>query len=277
MSSLGSSWLLSVALLAVSGCDWPLCDSPCGDNRRCVDGRCVTLGGACVGGDCAAGDGSGGTDAGAALESDAQPWLHPYCPGDMVQILDQRVCIDRYEASRGPRDQALSQAGVIPWTRVIWVDARAACRRVAKRLCTADEWRAACAGPRTECLDQRERCYPFGPDYVPGVCNGPPEHAGEDPPEDLLPTGSLSGCVGGLHGLYDLAGNAREWLDSCNSFLCNAAGGSYQETIHSALACTGTFALEAQYENIREAAWSAYRAEDGKDIGFRCCLDLPGS
>lgn len=82
------------------------------------------------------------------------------CPSDMVPV--GAYCIDRYEASRADAtamsqgvdsSRAYSRAGVLPWmvnpmTKAELGAFESACAAAGKRLCTKDEWFAACTGPK---------------------------------------------------------------------------------------------------------------------------------
>ena len=110
-------------------------------------------------------------------ESALPPVVNGSCPGEMA-LIEQRYCVDRYEASLvevlatgeaayspyepvlGHDVRAVSVAGVFPQAYVSGVDAARACGRSGKRLCKPAEWRKACAGPREETYgyaDRRER------------------------------------------------------------------------------------------------------------------------
>ena len=111
------------------------------------------------------------------------------CPPDMASI-DDRYCIDRYEASlveilpngderawspyeaidhhavsgRLPVVRAVNAFGGVPQAYVSEVQAKAACARSGKRLCRANEWKRACMGPA-------KTLYPYGNQNEPGRCN----------------------------------------------------------------------------------------------------------
>jgi len=82
-------------------------------------------------------------------------------------------------------------AGKPPKTGVSAGAAASQCKKDGKRLCTRDEWRAACG-----------QNYPYGADYREGACN---VTSGA-----LKPSGSFADCVT-ANGVYDLLGNASEW------------------------------------------------------------------
>src|SRR5690606_32150126 len=92
------------------------------------------------------------------------PTMASRCPSEMALVGDS--CVDRWEASlveihddgsesafspyeapNGRRVRAVSRPGVVPQAHVSMVEAKRACAASGKRLCRADEWKAACKGP----------------------------------------------------------------------------------------------------------------------------------
>lgn len=119
------------------------------------------------------------------------------CPPEMARVGD--VCVDRYEASLGPDGAARSVAGVLPTVGLTYVQAVDACAKAGKHLCSDTEWRASCHG----------HAWPWGDDApAPGRCGLPAETGG---PTGLAPTGSYPECRS-PEGVYDLSGNAWEWM-----------------------------------------------------------------
>jgi hypothetical protein len=215
------------------------------------------------------------------------------CPPDMASI-DDRFCVDRYEASlvevladgterpfspyesvQGHTVRAISEAGVYPQGYISEVQAIQACSLSGKRLCRAKEWRKACMGPE-------HKTYGYADKSEPGKCN---DH-GRSPmgvlfanenlaprqkwdwermnrPElnqiegTLAPTGEHDGCTNG-YGVYDMVGNLHEWVDDPNGTF---QGGYYQDTTINGEGCQYvTMAHEARYHDY--------------STGFRCCADV---
>jgi hypothetical protein len=133
------------------------------------------------------------------------------CPSRMARVRD--VCVDRFEAPnrRGARPLVMQSAN----------DAVAWCAAHHKRLCTEDEWMAACQG------DEHRR-YPYGSEHVDDRCNddkpwrtvneatlakwpAPEAHAHARELYQATPSGSKHQCVS-ESGVSDLTGNVEEWV-----------------------------------------------------------------
>jgi formylglycine-generating enzyme len=215
------------------------------------------------------------------------------CPPDMASI-DDRYCVDRYEASLleilsdgeeapfspfSPVDghvvRAVSEPGAFPQGYINENQAQEACGRSGKRLCKPVEWRNACMGPQ-------HLTYGYGREKESRRCN---DH-GRSPvvamfgSEDLndrsnwnwermnhpllnqisgtlAHTGEHPGCTNG-YGVYDMVGNLHEWVaDPKGTF----QGGYYQDTQLNGEGCT--------YRTTAHAAWY-----HDYSTGFRCCADV---
>jgi hypothetical protein len=158
------------------------------------------------------------------------------------------ACMDTYEASHadatatsiGTSELAVSQPGVLPWYPLSTVvtealsTARAACRRMGKRLCTLAEWVSSCQGPDA-------LVYGYGNEYDPVICNSLDTYCycdsaacsslevcpyplcySEPSPEGggpcgaafrATPTGFFPGCVN-HYGVVDINGNVWELTDT---------------------------------------------------------------
>lgn len=112
--------------------------------------------------------------------------------------------------------RAVSGKGLIPATRLSWYAARDACRAAGKRLCTEEEWLAACQGARPVDDDHDGRfaddmiegtAYPYGDYHEVGRCWDGRQRGTARP----VYTGEMPGCVS-KDGVYDLTGNVEEWV-----------------------------------------------------------------
>jgi sulfatase modifying factor 1 len=122
---------------------------------------------------------------------------------------------------------------------------------------------------RAACSDAVSQAYPYGSAYEPSACNTADIYidggtlAGAVPA--LAAVGSFSRCVGAYTGLYDLSGNAWEWIDSCDADAgaaahCRISGGSYSwGRPYDACASPDDSTTELR------------RLQAFPDLGFRCC------
>ena len=208
------------------------------------------------------------------------------CPPDMVPV--GRSCIDVYEASRSDATAwfqgtaggaALSRPGVVPWhvnpmTAEALVEFEAACAAAGKRLCTPDEWAAACCGPgRSGCPSTSS--YVYGDTFDRETCNIVDtfcdDHClaeGIDPCDTgpdcgyryfcfrVMATESFPGCTNAV-GTFDINGNVWEAVPvptSVDPRGYQLRGGAFN--------CASAVArVNCEYN----ATWTTLYA------GFRCC------
>lgn len=171
----------------------------------------------------------------------------------LIQAEGGDFYIDAYEASRSNAyadteglgvTLACNYASTIPWDDVTFEDARNACLDAGKRLCTREEWLAACGAEK----------YPYGAEYVAGKC--------QDDGSDVSLTGDKSECVT-AHGVYDMVGNLQEWVEE--GYLM---GGSYSSGGREYATC-----------QTEQLVPDKLTYTNTKSVGFRCCSDteiLPG-
>ena len=210
------------------------------------------------------------------------------CPPDMV-LAAQAFCIDRFEAALEELGsdgkwlpaapwytvddrtvRAVAAEGLVPQGYISGSQAEAACQASGKRLCTSQEWLAACQGPE-------EKTWPYGNAHQPGACNDDyPNHPVvelfgtsdgiwdaqhmNDPGINqqlgtLSPAGAHPLCVSDW-GAFDMHGNLHEWVaDADGTF----RGGFYADGAINGPGCTYvTTAHDASYHDY--------------STGFRCCL-----
>jgi formylglycine-generating enzyme required for sulfatase activity len=151
-----------------------------------------------------------------------------------------------------------------PVVNVDWCDAVAYCQWAGKRLCgrigggsvaftfqldvSVNQWADACS-------DAGKKKFPYGDTYNANACyvkGGLADH---------VAAGSTKTCEGGVTGLFDMAGNVDEWIDSCRTTAagdtCLVMGGSFQSAEVPQPGC-GTW-----YEDKRMTP--------NQRRGFRCC------
>lgn len=187
----------------------------------------------------------------------AWPWFDP---------------IDKVDASI----RAVPAEGIYPQGYISQVQATDACKRSGKRLCTLDEWTAACRGQ-----PDHDYVYPYGDTYDPSACN----EGRESPIVRLFPNPTYSyqelndprcdQLDGGLahggdfpkckstYGALDMHGNLHEWIDDSpngdptrGSFM----GGYFVDAKLNGPGCT--------YRTTAHA-----KTYHDYSTGFRCCAD----
>lgn len=250
----------ALAALLVIGCG-DGSPSPAGAQSSAgVGGASATSVG--VGGSGGVGGGSGGSGGGGGASSGSGG---PSCPADMA--LAGGFCIDRYEAPNllGERPLVMQSA----------VLAEQWCAKKGKRLCTEDEWDAACEGPA-------QSKYPYGDTHIEGQCNDDklwkvvdeaalatwPAPAAQSEVEKLwqgAASGAHDGCVSG-HGVFDMTGNVEEWVVRTKPHV-----NSYPHVLKGCYwaGCFGGAKPTCQSTNPAHADGFMFY-----ETGFRCCGDL---
>jgi len=175
------------------------------------------------------------------------------------------------KSTNGPACPTFDPAGRAdyPVVCVDWCDADAYCRWAGKHLCQkpggevvtgaltakdASEWVIACTG------DAKSK-YPYGDTASPGRCVDK-TYAAATP--GLRPVKDATMCEGGVPGLFDMSGNAWEWLDDCeqqsstgSDDSCPPVGGSFSSELTGST-CTDSTGF--------------FRKQVAGDTGFRCCV-----
>ncbi|MBN2493603.1 MAG: DUF4114 domain-containing protein [Deltaproteobacteria bacterium] len=162
--------------------------------------------------------------------------------------------IDRWEASRPDASDtsrgfntayACAREDVVPWDDITWEEARIACRKRGKHLCTDEQWTRACGG-------ESGLEFPYGDSFDPLLCNTLASSA--------LATGEKTGCAS-PDGSLDMSGNLAEWAGCERERDCRTVkpffGGDFDDAIQVMLTC-----------------W--FRNNAGHrmhliGLGFRCC------
>jgi sulfatase modifying factor 1 len=214
------------------------------------------------------------------------------CP-DGMSMVDERFCVDRYEASLVQRladgseqvwspyhspdraqVRAVSERGATPQGYISADQAARACAAAGKRLCSDREWVRACSGPR-------RTQFTYGQRRVTRACNE--DHARHpvvqlfgrthrhlwsgvlmnDPQLNQLPgtvalTGEHEQCTN-EYGVFDMQGNLHEWTaDPEGTF----RGGYFMDNRINGDGC--------QYVTRGHS-----RDYHDYSTGFRCCADAP--
>lgn len=176
-----------------------------------------------------------------------------------IALANRRFLIDTFEASRGSIGQAVSAFDKAPYNQASWYDAKSACEAAGKRLCTAEEWIAACQNKAPVDDNRNGR---FGDDliegtefaysdfYEPGACND----SQDDKTGRLAFTGNFPKCATPT-GIFDLNGNVHEWVGADEDTALLIGGQYYAKEKASCFRMNDTFG--PGYAN--------------KATGFRCC------
>lgn len=132
-----------------------------------------------------------------------------------VAFGDLSFQIDTFEAAITD-GAAVSGKREVPALNVTWFEAKAACEKAGRRLCTEEEWVSVCQNARAiddngnrELADDmiEGTAYPYGDFHENGRC-----WDGREAPEFRpVYTGEHPGCATPT-GVYDLTGNVEEWV-----------------------------------------------------------------
>ncbi len=175
-------------------------------------------------------------------------------------------CMDRYEYP--------NRVGEKPRVLTAWTSAKKLCEAEGKRLCTEDEFNFACEGPdmlpyvygfvrdKNVCNIDKEYRYPDHSKVLPEYhqCLLEPWCKAElERLDQREPIGQRTSCVSWA-GVFDLNGNANEWVDLPGQDPPNRSGlkGGWWGPIRARCRPTVTFHKESDY---------------GYEAGFRCCSD----
>ncbi len=168
--------------------------------------------------------------------------------------------IDAFESSIDGKGKAVSVPGVKP-ALASWFDAKAACDKAGKRMCTEEEWVSACTGEAA--VDHGKngnwtsgpvsgRLYPYGAFFEQGACrDSEDKYTGA-----AAETGKNAQCRT-AEGVYDLTGNLYEWVGAAPEE-ATMIGGDWRSG--SGASC-----------RRRTRTYGAGIKND--TTGFRCCAD----
>ncbi len=161
--------------------------------------------------------------------------------------------IDSYEASL-LGSAAVSVAGVDPAVNIDYMGAKAACAAAGKRLCTLQEWKVACRGPK-------DLLFSFQADAANLIARCDVARTTNNTPGSLpSKTGAHPQCKTDGYEVFDMIGNLTEWADSTTPVAAGAA--FYQPEVGST--CEATL-------NEPGTVTPMPPTEKATDIGFRCC------
>ncbi len=169
---------------------------------------------------------------------------------------------------------AVSRPGVVPQGYLTYHAARNACQAAGKRLCSEEEWVAACRG-------RADTKFPYGAHYAAGRCNvfralhpaavlhGNASMGLTDPRLNLVVeaakdpllrlTGATAGCTSAWDDgpVYDMVGNLDEWIEDPSGVF---VGGFYARMTTKGCEAKVTGHAPSYYDY---------------STGTRCCSDQP--
>lgn len=186
-----------------------------------------------------------------------------FCPADTSDRPDP-ACLADPSVCKGP------SCGDHPQVCVTICSARAYCAWAGKVLCGANEWSEAtntesarwgwgnACGSGVAPSGLAAQGFPYGQERRPNTCNDFEKKLGT-----TTPVGSLQSCQSptyGYGGVFDLSGNAAEWVEyGTDERSGHVAGGSFSGTSSSSVGdCFASLTTRLSIEL--------------PDVGFRCCL-----
>lgn len=205
-------------------------------------------------------------DAGASSLFEHQcAWNQTHTPAVTSYDMDVR-CRTDFDFER-----FLAESPQRPIVCVDWCDARDYCLWNGGYLCgvigggsldassahtNEDAWYSACSA-------NGSRIYAYGNTYDPNACNT--QESGNNGVS--IPVASMPNCEGPVAGLFDMNGNADEWVDYCDpehprgqtEAQCFRVGGAFFQRGRELSRCDATL--------------SGRRSTVGNDTGIRCCYD----
>lgn len=156
-----------------------------------------------------------------------------------VPVKGKTICVDAYEYP--------NTADEIPKDMVSHEEAAALCEKAGKRLCSIDEWQAACRG-------KDNFTYSYGNKYHPFKCNTNTNKVSRSGRKDQCRS---------WFGMYDMNGNLWEWTSTPSSQKANlflVAGGAWNGQ---------------NLTQCKENKFSFYPQNQYPFVGFRCCKEAP--
>ncbi|HUU03516.1 MAG TPA: SUMF1/EgtB/PvdO family nonheme iron enzyme [Myxococcota bacterium] len=143
-----------------------------------------------------------------------------------------------------------------PLNCVTYFGAEQFCAFAGGRVCTEEEWLSACRG-------QDGRAFPYGNVFDLDACNvRSATNRVKGQAHGTVPVASKPCCVGGLDGLFDMAGNVAEWVGNCKGSYCKFRGAGFisNDPVERFAACKGVCA--GNDKSLKSAV-----------VGIRCCKD----
>ena len=212
---------------------------------------------------------SDGSDTSAAeVQVQVDPEPEPPADADPMVALtmatEESYQIDVYEYP--------NEKGAVPLLAASFFEAAERCAERGKRLCTAAEWTNACGGEELGAFSSSDDPVALPGSFGRRFCNAPGSDVAGVAPQvgDLAPSGSFANCSSSA-GVYDMTGNAGEWvLDPGGS--SDPAGTWSISGVQDGEAPCDAFAQPLPPlppdADLEDPTYDGYRTPD---LGFRCC------
>ncbi len=200
-----------------------------------------------------------------AAQLPAVAWVrHPARPfaitATEITVAQFRACLDAGACNTGAVSPGCNYGQADradhPLNCVTYYSAEQYCAHAGGRICTEEEWLDACRGTDG-------RGFPYGTTFDAEACNvrSAPVTAA-DRPQGTAPVGGHARCEGGLSGLFDMAGNVAEWVQSCSGTYCKFRGAGYisNDPVDLFAGCSGV--CSGNDKGFQSGV-----------VGIRCCRD----
>ena len=173
-----------------------------------------------------------------------------------------------------------NRRGEIPLIAGSWFEAAQLCAAHGKRLCRRIEWEHACKGEELRAFSSVDDLNQLPSEFGRRFCNTEGSVVAEGELSDLAASGSFLNCFSSS-GVYDLTGNAVEWLEDVSPF--SERLGYFTFSSSAVLANCGRFSSDpaplpvdfdinsqAAIDSLDLVLYQSYRTDEH---GFRCCRD----
>ena len=173
-----------------------------------------------------------------------------------------------------------NRRGETPLLASSWFEAARLCAARGRRLCDPSEWVNACRGEELRSFSSVDDLSQLPALYGRRFCNTEGSEVAGGESDDLAVSGSFPNCFSSF-GVYDMTGNAGEWLQNINAF-GERVGKFTQGNVVTNFPCDGISSdfepLPVDFDIDSQAAIDSlnlvlYQSYQNADNGFRCCRD----
>lgn len=202
---------------------------------------------------------------GPVAHADMCAWNTSFAPKEDAMELDPN-CTTWFDFERLVRFEPTK-----PVVCIDWCDAAAYCTWLGGHLCgltegqrmSRDEIGSNAAEWYSACSSNGATVYCYGDEFDPQACNTA-EAAGGGV---VMPVASLPSCEGPSPGLFDMNGNADEWVAACDDF------GPDDPGLATCYRVGGAFFQGGAAQSRCASSIPGARGLHGNNTGVRCCYD----